>query len=143
MTITLHGVNICQRALRCSSCPQSQNAGFALNRYCVSPLIESPLVSESPTLLRTPCLPTTREWFSGHCPRICRRFVFSCTVLEVALIRLLEMRERSDRRAVSVFWSRTSVHPQRKGGALDLLGRFPLQSVVDLPQQRIARERFL
>lgn len=89
------------------------------------------------------CLPTTREWFSGHCPRICRRFVFSCTVLEVALIRLLEMRERSDRRAVSVFWSRTSVHPQRKGGALDLLGRFPLQSVVDLPQQRIARERFL
>jgi len=60
MTITLHGVNICQRALRCSSCPQSQNAGFALNRYCVSPLIESPLVSESPTLLRTP-LPADHE----------------------------------------------------------------------------------
>src|SRR5437899_12610426 len=44
-------------------------------------------------------LPTTREWFSGHCPRICRRFVFSCTVLEVALIRL-----RSEERRVGKEW---------------------------------------
>jgi len=91
MTITLHGVNICQRAL--AAAPPSPAPLFFLppvskRWFCAEQVLRLSLDFSNRRSCRNPrlfcgrrCLPTTREWFSGHCPRICRRFVFSCTVL--------------------------------------------------------------